>query len=136
MIDSISPLEPDRKCFRMVGGVLVERTVKEVLPALQTNYNGVCVFSLLLLANVILMSYHRSNKSSNHYCNPTSARNKNSKNFKRSTISKWSPNSQSCLIKQIPYANTMETMYRTKDFISRHPKQLDQGRSNTKKNSS
>lgn len=43
VIDSISPLEPDRKCFRMVGGVLVERTVKEVLPALQTNYNGVCV---------------------------------------------------------------------------------------------
>lgn len=45
VIDSISPLEPDRKCFRMVGGVLVERTVKEVLPALQTNYNGVCVSS-------------------------------------------------------------------------------------------
>lgn len=41
VIDSISPLEPDRKCFRMVGGVLVERTVKEVLPALQTNYNGI-----------------------------------------------------------------------------------------------
>ncbi|KAI8978956.1 Prefoldin beta-like protein [Pilobolus umbonatus] len=41
VIDSISPLEPDRKCFRMVGGVLVERTVKEVLPALETNYNGI-----------------------------------------------------------------------------------------------
>ncbi|KAI7875354.1 Prefoldin beta-like protein [Lichtheimia hyalospora FSU 10163] len=41
VIDSISPLEPDRKCFRMVGGVLVERTVKEVLPALQTNYSGI-----------------------------------------------------------------------------------------------
>ncbi|ORX59009.1 Prefoldin beta-like protein [Hesseltinella vesiculosa] len=41
VIDSISPLEPERKCFRMVGGVLVERTVKEVLPALETNYSGV-----------------------------------------------------------------------------------------------
>ncbi|CAO3589170.1 unnamed protein product [Absidia cylindrospora] len=41
VIDSISPLEPERKCFRMVGGVLVERTVKEVLPALETNFNGV-----------------------------------------------------------------------------------------------
>ncbi|KAL0075638.1 Prefoldin beta-like protein [Phycomyces blakesleeanus] len=41
VIDSISPLEPGRKCFRMVGGVLVERTVKEVLPALETNYNGI-----------------------------------------------------------------------------------------------
>ena len=27
----------DRKCFRQVGGVLVERTVKEILPALSTN---------------------------------------------------------------------------------------------------
>jgi hypothetical protein len=26
----------------MVGGVLVERTVREVLPALETNYSGVC----------------------------------------------------------------------------------------------
>ena len=30
----------DRKCFRMINGVLVERTVKEVLPALQTNADG------------------------------------------------------------------------------------------------
>ncbi|KAI7852205.1 Prefoldin beta-like protein [Circinella umbellata] len=41
VIDSIKPLEADRKCFRMVGGVLVERTVKEVLPALETNFNGI-----------------------------------------------------------------------------------------------
>ncbi|KAG0747654.1 hypothetical protein G6F23_002557 [Rhizopus arrhizus] len=41
VIESISSLEPDRKCFRMVGGVLVERTVKEVLPALETNHSGV-----------------------------------------------------------------------------------------------
>ncbi|GAA5982669.1 hypothetical protein JCM5350_002142 [Sporobolomyces pararoseus] len=27
--------EPSRKCFRLVGGVLVERTVAEVLPQLQ-----------------------------------------------------------------------------------------------------
>lgn len=30
-------MEPGRKCFRLVGGVLVERTVQEVLPALRSN---------------------------------------------------------------------------------------------------
>lgn len=30
-------VEKERKCFRMIGGVLVERTVGEVLPALEQN---------------------------------------------------------------------------------------------------
>ena len=38
MIDTLKSTDPDRKCFRMVGGVLVERTVKDVLPALEYNY--------------------------------------------------------------------------------------------------
>ncbi|KAI0775345.1 Prefoldin beta-like protein [Irpex lacteus] len=33
--------EPERKCFRLVGGVLVERTVKDVVPALETNRSGI-----------------------------------------------------------------------------------------------
>ncbi|THH05614.1 hypothetical protein EW145_g4668 [Phellinidium pouzarii] len=33
--------EPQRKCFRLVGGVLVERTVQDVVPALQTNKEGI-----------------------------------------------------------------------------------------------
>ncbi|UZJ51373.1 hypothetical protein CBS101457_000693 [Exobasidium rhododendri] len=33
-------VSPERKCFRMIGGVLVERNVKEVLPALETNLTG------------------------------------------------------------------------------------------------
>ena len=37
---------PKRKCFRMIGGILAERTVDEVLPAIQTNLEGV---SLLFL---------------------------------------------------------------------------------------
>ncbi|KAG0036110.1 hypothetical protein BGZ82_004693 [Podila clonocystis] len=41
VVDTIAPLDGDRKCFRLVGGVLVERTVKEVLPALKTNQEGI-----------------------------------------------------------------------------------------------
>jgi len=33
--------DPDRKCFRLIGGVLVERTVKDVVPALSTNRDGI-----------------------------------------------------------------------------------------------
>nr|XP_033780249.1 prefoldin subunit 2 [Geotrypetes seraphini] len=37
VIDTLKEVDPNRKCYRMVGGVLVERTVKEVLPALENN---------------------------------------------------------------------------------------------------
>lgn len=37
VIETLDGVDPDRKCFRMVGGVLVERTVKEVIPALVSN---------------------------------------------------------------------------------------------------
>ncbi|CAG8709660.1 1421_t:CDS:2, partial [Scutellospora calospora] len=47
VIDTIAPLNGDRKCFRLVGGVLVERTVKDVLPALQTNHDGVQIKSAI-----------------------------------------------------------------------------------------
>jgi len=40
-LDEALEAEPDRKCFRLVGGVLVERTVKDVVPALQTNRSGI-----------------------------------------------------------------------------------------------
>merc|ERR1711893_590027 len=41
VMETLKEIEPDRKCFRMVGGVLVERTAKEVLPALQNNYESI-----------------------------------------------------------------------------------------------
>ncbi|XP_053134843.1 prefoldin subunit 2 [Hemicordylus capensis] len=37
VIETLREVDPTRKCYRMVGGVLVERTVKEVLPALENN---------------------------------------------------------------------------------------------------
>lgn len=42
-------LDPKRKCFRMIGGVLVERTVEDVVPNLQTNLEGVRLFALDLM---------------------------------------------------------------------------------------
>ena len=38
--ETLQPLPEDRKCFRLINGVLVERTVKDVLPALKTNSDG------------------------------------------------------------------------------------------------
>jgi prefoldin subunit 2 len=40
VLETLEPLPEDRKCFRMINGVLVERTVKEVVPALKTNSEG------------------------------------------------------------------------------------------------
>ncbi|KAL1299941.1 hypothetical protein HN51_044540 [Arachis hypogaea] len=40
VVNAIQPLNPSRRCYRMIGGVLVERTVKEVLPAVLRNKEG------------------------------------------------------------------------------------------------
>ncbi|CAB3246748.1 unnamed protein product [Arctia plantaginis] len=37
VIETLRGVDKSRKCFRMVGGVLVERTVAEVLPELENN---------------------------------------------------------------------------------------------------
>ena len=34
---TLSKADPAKRCYRKVGDVLVERTVKEVLPAVQKN---------------------------------------------------------------------------------------------------
>ena len=41
VIDALKEVDGDRKCFRMIGGVLVERTVKDVLPAISNNHEQV-----------------------------------------------------------------------------------------------
>jgi len=37
VVEALKPLDPSRKCFRMVGSVIVERTVSEILPAVTKN---------------------------------------------------------------------------------------------------
>lgn len=40
VLETLGPVPKDRKCFRLINGVLVERTVADVVPALQTNADG------------------------------------------------------------------------------------------------
>eukprot|EP00286_Rhodomonas_abbreviata_P014217 CAMPEP_0181318698 /NCGR_PEP_ID=MMETSP1101-20121128/17148_1 /TAXON_ID=46948 /ORGANISM="Rhodomonas abbreviata, Strain Caron Lab Isolate" /LENGTH=136 /DNA_ID=CAMNT_0023426191 /DNA_START=74 /DNA_END=484 /DNA_ORIENTATION=+ len=45
VIATLQKLDSDRKCYRMIGGVLTERTTGEVLPAVKENMQkleGVC----------------------------------------------------------------------------------------------
>ncbi len=41
VIEALNPLDPQRQCHRLINGVLVERTVGQVLPALSVNYEKV-----------------------------------------------------------------------------------------------
>ena len=44
MVDTLKAaqkVDPARKCFRLIGGVLVERSVADVVPALEANLTSV-----------------------------------------------------------------------------------------------
>ena len=41
VIDTMSKLDSARTAYRLVGGVLVERTTGEILPAIQQQYDGI-----------------------------------------------------------------------------------------------
>ena len=43
VIQTLKVAPPERRCFRMMGGVLIERTVKEILPTLEENMEQVGV---------------------------------------------------------------------------------------------
>ena len=53
VIENLKDIAPERKCFRLVGGVLVERTVNDVLPALTNNRDQVNDFIYTCTLNVI-----------------------------------------------------------------------------------
>lgn len=40
VLETLAPVPEDRKCFRLINGILVERTVADVIPALKTNAEG------------------------------------------------------------------------------------------------
>jgi len=50
-LETIKNLEPERTCWRKVGGVLVKRNIGEVIPAIKENIINVkvylCVFNLI-----------------------------------------------------------------------------------------
>ena len=41
VLDTLKTMAPERKCYRLVGGVLVERVVGETVPELETTHSGV-----------------------------------------------------------------------------------------------
>ena len=41
--DTLNPVPSDRKCFKLIGGILVEKTVGEVLPTVVKNQEGVII---------------------------------------------------------------------------------------------
>lgn len=52
VLQTLKDLPPTRKAFRMVGGVLVERTVAEVLPAVTSNRDGIAQVLAQLSENI------------------------------------------------------------------------------------
>ena len=42
VLDVIDILDSSRKCWRLVGGVLVEKTCGEIIPTLKANVEMVC----------------------------------------------------------------------------------------------
>lgn len=52
VLEQLNKLEGDRRAYRLVGGVLVERTVAEVLPPVQQNYDGISQLVATIDANL------------------------------------------------------------------------------------
>jgi prefoldin subunit 2 len=52
VLEQLSKLEGSRKAYRLVGGVLVERTVAEVLPPVQANFDGISQLVTTIDANL------------------------------------------------------------------------------------
>lgn len=65
MIETLKEVEKERKCFRMIGGVLVERTVAEVLPALEQNKDQVSPNSFIVIYMDLIKNIFKLFRSQN-----------------------------------------------------------------------
>lgn len=43
VLETLEPMEKDRKAWHLIGGTLTEQTVGEVMPAVTVNRDNVCV---------------------------------------------------------------------------------------------
>ena len=59
VVESLEKLTPERKAFRLVGGVLVEKTVGEILPLVTNNYTGIQQLIATLKTNLDLKDAER-----------------------------------------------------------------------------
>lgn len=48
VIETLNKLDEERKCFRLIGGVLVERKICDVLPTLIKNRGEVSFINYLM----------------------------------------------------------------------------------------
>ncbi len=60
VVETLSKLEGSRKAFRLIGGILVERTVEEVLPAVQEHFEGVSG-AFVLVAHFLIFFWVKFN---------------------------------------------------------------------------
>lgn len=70
VVDALNNVDEDRKCFRLINGILVQRTVKDVKPTLTTNRDlvsntGIVVPDVSVLCTVcicipVIIHFHGS----------------------------------------------------------------------------
>ena len=66
VIENLSKLEPERKAFRLIGSVLVQRTVGEILPIVQINYDGIKELIVKLESNLAAKDKERNDYKIKH----------------------------------------------------------------------
>lgn len=66
VIENLSKLEPERKAFRLIGSVLVQRTVGEILPIVQINFDGIKELIVKLESNLASKDQERSEYKTKH----------------------------------------------------------------------